>query len=148
VSEEPMEILLVEDNFGDVLLAARQFRNSRIPNRLYVVGDGEEALNFLYRRGRHTGAVRPDVVLLDLNLPKKGGMEVLAAMKGDAGLKAIPVVVLTSSKAEEDESQARALDAARYLTKPAEPEGFSGVVRTIEEVWLTAGRPAVEEGHE
>ena len=133
----PIEILLVEDNPGDARLAIEALREAKVGNRLNVVQDGVEAVAFLRREGRHAGAPRPDLVLLDLNLPKKDGREVLAEIKADADLKRIPVVVLTTSKAEQDILRMYELHANCYITKPVDLDQFMHVVRSIEEFWLT-----------
>ena len=132
-----IEILLVEDNPGDVDLAREALENSKVHNTLHVVGDGEAAMAFLRRKGKHAGAPRPDLVLLDLNLPKKNGREVLAEIKADADLKSIPVVILTSSKAEEDILKTYSLHANCYITKPIDLNHFVKVVQAIEEFWFT-----------
>jgi CheY-like chemotaxis protein len=132
-----IEILLVEDNPGDVRLIQEALRDGKVWNNPHVVTDGEAALEFLYRRGPFTDAPRPDMVLLDLNLPKKDGREVLAVIKSDSDLKRIPVVVLTTSKEEEDVHRAYNLAANCYVTKPVEFEEFMKVIRAIEDFWLT-----------
>ncbi len=134
---KPIEILLVEDNPGDVRLTQEVFKESKIRNRLHVVKDGVEAMAFLRRQGKGTDGVRPDLILLDLNLPKKDGREVLAEIKADDDLKRIPVVVLTISKAEEDILRSYNLHANCYLNKPIEFEQFIKLVKYIEEFWLT-----------
>ena len=133
---KPVEILLVEDNPGDVRLTQEVFKESKIRNQLHVVKDGVEAMDFL-RQGTGANGVRPDLILLDLNLPKKDGREVLAEIKADDNLKRIPVVVLTISKAEEDILRSYSLHANCYLTKPIEFEQFFNLVKYIEEFWLT-----------
>ena len=132
-----IEILLVEDNPGDVRLIQEALRDGKVWNNPHVVSDGEAALDFVYRRAPYTGAPRPDMILLDLNLPKKDGREVLAVIKGDNDLKRIPVVVLTTSKEEEDVHRAYNLAANCYVTKPVEFEEFMKVIRAIEDFWLT-----------
>ena len=132
-----IEILLVEDNPGDVRLIQEALRDGKVWNNPHVVTDGEAALDFVYRRGTFTDAPRPDMILLDLNLPKKDGREVLATIKGDPELKRIPVVVLTTSKEEEDGLRAYNLAANCYVTKPVEFEEFMKVIRAIEDFWLT-----------
>ncbi len=134
---KPIEILLVEDNPGDVRLTQEVFKESKIRNKLHVVKDGVEAMDFLRRQGKSANGVRPDLILLDLNLPKKDGREVLAEIKADDDLKRIPVVVLTISKAEEDILRSYSLHANCYLTKPIEFEQFFNLVKYIEEFWLT-----------
>ena len=133
----PIEILLVEDNPGDVRLTREALREGKVGNEPAVVTDGEAALDYLFQRGPFTNAPRPDLVLLDLNLPKKDGREVLAVIKGDPDLKRIPVVVLTTSKEEEDVHRAYNLAANCYVTKPVEFEEFMKVIRAIEDFWLT-----------
>jgi len=132
-----IEILLVEDNPGDVRLIQEALRDGKVWNNPHVVTDGEAALDFVYRRGPFTQAPRPDMVLLDLNLPKKDGREVLAVIKSDPDLKRIPVVVLTTSKEEEDVLRAYNLAANCYVTKPVEFDQFMKVIRMIEDFWLT-----------
>jgi len=132
----PIEILLVEDNPGDVRLTQEVFKDSKIRNRLHVARDGEEAMTFL-RNGVNRGdGARIDLILLDLNLPKKDGREVLAEIKADDGLKHIPVIVLTVSSAEEDILRSYNLHANCYLTKPIEFDEFVRIVRSIEDFWL------------
>jgi two-component system, chemotaxis family, response regulator Rcp1 len=132
-----IEILLVEDNPGDVRLIQEALRDGKVWNNPHVVTDGEEALDYVYHRGAHKDAPRPDLVLLDLNLPKKDGREVLAVIKSDPDLKRIPVVVLTTSKEEEDVLRAYNLAANCYVTKPVEFDQFMKVIRMIEDFWLT-----------
>jgi len=136
-SGRPVNILLVEDNPGDVRLTIEALRDGKVRNNLSVVGDGVEALRFLRREGRHTEAVRPDLILLDLNLPKMDGREVLAAIKSDDELKSIPVVVLTTSQADQDILRSYALHANCYVTKPVDLDQFIGVVRSIENFWFS-----------
>jgi chemotaxis family two-component system response regulator Rcp1 len=133
----PIEILLVEDNPGDVDLTREAMENSKIRVALHVVSDGVEAMAFLKRSGKYASAPRPDIVLLDLNLPKKSGREVLAEIKEDPDLKRIPVVILTISKDEEDILKSYNLHANCYITKPIELNQFIKVVKTIEDFWLT-----------
>jgi CheY-like chemotaxis protein len=135
-SERPVEILLVEDNPADVRLTREAFKEARLANHLSVVGDGMEALAFLRREGRFADAMRPDMILLDLNLPKKSGLEVLADVKVDDDLRATPVVILTTSQAEQDISRSYALYANCYITKPVGLDEFIDVVKSIEEFWL------------
>jgi CheY-like chemotaxis protein len=135
--DRPIEILLVEDNPGDVRLTQEAFKDGKVRNNLSVIMDGEEVLPFLRREGRHANAARPDMILLDLNLPKRNGREVLADLKNDPDLCCIPVVVLTTSKAEEDVHRAYALHANCYITKPVDLEQFLDAVRHIEDFWLT-----------
>jgi len=137
MSGKPVDILLVEDSAGDVRLTKEAFKESKLRNNLYVVGDGEEAMSFLRREGQYADAFRPDLMLLDLNLPKKDGREVLAEVKSDDNLKRIPVVILTVSKAEEDIMKSYNLHANCYITKPIDMEQFIKVVKSIEEFWFT-----------
>jgi two-component system, chemotaxis family, response regulator Rcp1 len=134
---EPVEILLVEDNPGDVRLTKEALREGKVYNNLHWAKDGVEALEFLRREGKHAKAPRPDIILLDLNLPKKDGREVLEIIKGDERLRNIPVVVLTTSKAEEDVVKSYALHANCYVTKPVDLEKFIVVVKSIDRFWLT-----------
>ncbi|MCU4743940.1 response regulator [Halobacteria archaeon AArc-m2/3/4] len=137
---EPAEILLVEDNPGDVRLTQEAFAEGRIENTLHVVTDGLEALDFIYQRGEYTDAPRPDIVLLDLNLPRLNGDEVLEEVKDDEDQRHIPIIVLTSSKAEEDVVRSYELHANAYLTKPVDPDAFIEIVRSLEEFWLSVVR--------
>lgn len=136
--KQPLEILLVEDNPADVRLTTEAFRDSGVRHRLSAVSDGVEAMAFLRREGRFEVAPRPDLVLLDLNLPRKDGREVLAEIKDDPALRRIPVVVLTTSQAERDLSRAYDLHANCYLTKPLDFDRFIAVVGQIRDFWLTA----------
>jgi len=133
----PIEILLVEDNPGDVRLTVEALKDGKVSNRLSVVGDGVEAMAFLRREGRFANAPRPHLILLDLNLPKKDGREVLAEVKQDPNLKRIPVVILTTSQAEHDILRSYELHANAYITKPVDFEHFMGVVKSVEDFWLT-----------
>ena len=134
---KPVEILLIEDNPGDVRLTEEGLKEGKILNNLSVVSNGVEALAFLRREGKHTNAPRPELILLDLNLPRKDGREVLAEIKNDDNLKRIPVVILTSSEAEQDIIKSYNLHANCYITKPLELDQFIGVVKNIEQFWLT-----------
>lgn len=136
----PVEILLVEDNPGDVRLTIEALKEGKVRNRLNVARDGVEALEYLKREGPFRDATRPDLVLLDLNLPKMDGREVLAAIKADESLRRIPVVVLTTSKAEEDVLRSYALHANCYITKPVDLDQFISVVKSIDDFWLTVVR--------
>ena len=136
----PIEILLVEDNPGDARLTAEALNDAKVLNTLTVVQDGVEALTYLRRQGRYSDAPRPDVVLLDLNLPKKDGREVLAEIKEDPDLKRIPVVVLTTSKAEEDIARTYDLHGNCYISKPVDLDQFMTVVKSIENFWFTVVR--------
>ena len=134
---EIIDVLLVEDDPGDVLLIREAFADNKVRNRLHVVSDGVDALAFLRREGEHADAPQPDLVLLDLNLPRKDGREVLAEVKRDDALRHIPVVVLTTSKAEEDVLKSYKLHANAYVTKPVDFERFIDVVRQIDEFFVT-----------
>jgi chemotaxis family two-component system response regulator Rcp1 len=133
----PIDILLVEDNPGDIRLTQETLTSSKMHNNVIVVNNGEEALAYLYRRGKYQNASCPDLIILDLNLPKKGGLEVLEQVKEDPELKHIPIVILTSSKAEEDILKTYNLHANCYVTKPLDLEQFCTVVNTIESFWLS-----------
>ena len=133
----PVEILLVEDNPGDYRLTQEALKEGKVYNNLYWARDGVEALDFLKRRGKHGEAPRPDIILLDLNLPKKDGREVLSEIKGDEDLRSIPVVILTTSKAEEDVLRSYDLHANCYVTKPVDLDKFIVVVQSIDRFWLT-----------
>ena len=133
----PIEILLVEDNPGDVRLTVEGLNEGKVANNLHVAKDGVEALAFLRKEGDYSDAVRPDLILLDLNLPRKDGREVLADIKADPDLKTIPVVVLTTSRAEQDVLHSYQLQANCYITKPVDLEQFIHVVKSIEDFWLT-----------
>jgi len=133
----PIEVLLVEDNPGDVRLTREALKEGKVSNNLHVAPDGVEALAFLRREGNYADAVRPDLILLDLNLPRKGGREVLEEIKGDPALRHIPVVILTSSSAEQDIARAYDLHANCYISKPVDLDQFITVVRSIEDFWFT-----------
>jgi len=133
---KPIEILLVEDNPGDVRLTQEALRDGKVRNYMRVAADGVEALAILRREGKYADALRPDVILLDLNLPKKDGREVLAEIKTDPDLRRIPVVVLTTSEAEEDILRAYNLYANAYVAKPVDLDKFIAVVKSIEDFWL------------
>ncbi|MEJ2147900.1 MAG: response regulator [Chloroflexota bacterium] len=133
----PVEILLVEDNPGDVRLTIEGLQEARVYNNLHVAQDGIEALGFLHREGLHSEAPRPDLILLDLNLPRKDGREVLAEIKADVGLRRIPVIVLTTSQDEEDILKTYDLHANCYVTKPLDFEQFMHVVQSVEDFWLS-----------
>jgi two-component system, chemotaxis family, response regulator Rcp1 len=134
---EPVEILLVEDNPGDYRLTKEALKEGKVYNNLHWSQDGVDAIEFLKRRGKHAQAPRPDIILLDLNLPKKDGREVLSEIKGDEDLRAIPVVILTTSKAEEDVLKSYDLHANCYVTKPVDLDKFIVVVQSIDRFWLT-----------
>ena len=133
----PIEIFLIEDNPGDARLTVEALREAKVHNRLSWVTDGAEAIAFLRRQGKHAAAPRPDLILLDLNLPRKDGREVLAEIKKDDNLRRIPVVVLTTSQAEEDIIKAYNLNANCYITKPVDLDKFLEVVKTIKTFWLS-----------
>jgi chemotaxis family two-component system response regulator Rcp1 len=133
----PAQLLLVEDNYGDVLLTREAFRGAKLSNNLSVAGDGEEALSMLRREGCHAGQPTPDVILLDLNLPRMDGREVLQAIKADPELRRIPVIVLTSSKAEVDILKTYDLGANGYIVKPVTFDRLQEIVASIESFWFT-----------
>ena len=135
-----MQILLVEDSPGDVRLTREAFRDADPNLRLYTVGDGAEAMAFLRREGVHTDAPRPEIILLDLNMPKKDGREVLAEIKGDESLKLIPTVILTTSEAEDDVVKCFGLQANSYLLKPVELTAFEALVKSINDFWLSKSK--------
>ncbi|MDI6785825.1 MAG: response regulator [bacterium] len=132
-----IDILLVEDNSGDIRLMQEAFKDCKIRNNLFVARDGIEAMDFLRQQGKYIDVPRPDIILLDLNLPKKDGREVLAEIKCDENLKRIPVVIMTSSKAEEDIIKTYNLHANCYLIKPIDFNRFMEMVKSIEDFWLT-----------
>jgi chemotaxis family two-component system response regulator Rcp1 len=134
---KPIEMLLVEDNPGDARLAMEALKDAKVHNNLHWVDDGVKAMSFLHRQGKYSDAPRPDVILLDLNLPKKDGREVLADVKADEDLRRIPVVILTISDAEEDVIKTYNLHANCYIRKPIDLDQFVGVVKAIEDFWLT-----------
>jgi CheY-like chemotaxis protein len=133
---ELVQILLVEDNPGDVRLTREALKEAKFRNKVQVVGDGVEALAYLRQEGQYSGAMRPHLIMLDLNLPRMDGREVLAAIKKDADLRRIPVVVLSSSEAENDIARAYELHANAYVTKPVDIDHFLQVVKAIEEFWV------------
>jgi CheY-like chemotaxis protein len=133
----PIEVLLVEDDPGDVLLTREAFEHNKVSNRLHVVNDGEQAMDFLRGEGAYTDVPRPDLVLLDLNLPRKDGREVLGEMKEDPELRVIPVVILTTSEAEEDIVRSYRLHANAYVSKPVDFDQFIKVVRRIDDFFVT-----------
>jgi CheY-like chemotaxis protein len=132
-----VEVLLVEDNPGDIRLTQEAFKDGRILVNLTVATDGVQAIDILHHRGPYAATPRPDLILLDLNLPKKNGREVLVEIKADEELKRIPVIVMTTSKAEQDIHRVYNLNANCYITKPVELDEFLNVVRSIEDFWLT-----------
>ncbi len=132
----PIEILLVEDNPGDVRLTKEALKDAKVRNTLHVAMDGVDAVAFLRKQGKHAAAPTPDLILLDLNLPKKNGREVLEDIKQDDALRHIPVVILTTSQAERDIAESYRLHANAYVTKPVDLEQFLTVVKSIEQFWL------------
>lgn len=137
MSAAAIEVLLVEDSPGDVRLTREAFKDAKVHINLHVAVDGAEAMAFLGREGKYADAPRPDLILLDLNLPKKDGREVLAEIKENTALKSIPVVILTTSASEEDILKSYRLHANCYITKPVDLEGFLKVVRSIDSFWLS-----------
>ena len=137
---EPIDILLVEDNPGDVRLTREAFREAHIGNTLHVVTDGAAALDFLRREGEYESAPRPKLVLLDLNLPKVDGLEVLDEVKDDPDLVTVPIIILTSSEAEEDIVRSYELHTNAYLTKPISPDEFLELIRSFEKFWFSMVR--------
>jgi CheY-like chemotaxis protein len=135
-----VDVLLVEDDPGDVLMTREAFEHYRIRNNLHVVGDGEQALHFLRQTGDYSDVPRPGLILLDLNLPRRNGLEVLAEMKADSNLLSIPVVVLTTSQADEDILRSYSLHANAYISKPVDFERFIEVIRQIDDFFLTLVR--------
>ena len=136
VTSKPVKILLVEDNPGDVRLIQEAMKESKILYSIYVGKDGQEALDFLYKNGDYKDSPKPDLVLLDLNLPKVSGQEVLEKIKNDSTLSKIPVIILTTSKADEDVLKSYELHANCFITKPADFEQFIHVINTIQNFWL------------
>lgn len=134
---KPIDILLVEDNPGDVRLTVEVLKESRVHNTMHVAEDGVEAMAFLHRKGKYVKTPRPGIILLDLNLPRKDGREVLAEIKSDEDLKRIPVIILTTSKAEQDILKTYNLHANCYVTKPVDLEQFITVLKCLEDFWLT-----------
>lgn len=135
-----MNILLVEDNPGDIELTKEAFTRTKLDNHLHIVRNGEEALEFLYRNGKHANAVRPDLILLDLNMPRTSGKEVLSIIKEDESLRDIPVIVLTSSEAEQDIATSYNLHANAYIVKPMELDQFLHVADIVGNFWLDIAR--------
>jgi two-component system, chemotaxis family, response regulator Rcp1 len=134
---KPIEILLIEDNPGDARLAQEALRDARVRNHLHWVPDGVEALSFLRREAKYLSAPRPDLILLDLNLPRKDGREVLTEIKADDRFRRIPVVILTTSQAHDDIQRAYHLNANCYIAKPVDFDQFTRIMKTIEDFWLT-----------
>jgi len=137
---DAVDVLLVEDDAGDVLLTREAFEHFRAHDTLHVVGDGEQAIQFLHRTGDYTDVPRPGLILLDLNLPRRTGLEVLADLKSDDDLHSIPVVVLTTSQAEEDIARSYSLHANAYVTKPVDYHRFAEAVRQINDFFLTLAK--------
>ncbi len=137
IAERPMEILLVDDNPGDVRLTAEALKDGEVENRLHTAKDGMEAIAFLRRKGRYTDAPRPDLILLDLNMPRMNGRQVLAEIKEDSALRHIPVVILTGSREMDDIVNTYDLHANCYVTKPIDFEQFTMMVKSITDFWLT-----------
>ena len=137
---KPIEILLVEDNPAEVRLTMEGLKEARIANHLNAVNDGQSAIEYLRRRGKYAAAPRPDLILLDLNLPKMDGREVLAHIKEDDGLKTIPTVILTTSEAEADIVRSYQLQANCYLSKPVQLDAFEALVKSINDFWLTKAK--------
>ena len=142
----PIGILLVEDNPGDVRLTKEALKNTRVPNRITVAVDGVEAMAILHREGKYADVVCPDLILLDLNLPRKDGREVLAEVKADPALRRIPIVILTTSQAEQDVFKAYDLHANCFITKPVDFERFLAVAKAIENFWLSTVRLPLQGG--
>jgi CheY-like chemotaxis protein len=136
----PIEVLLVEDDEGDVLMTREALEEGKVINRLNVVSDGVQAIDYLRRQGPYSGARRPDLILLDLNLPRRDGLQVLGEIKADSDLRRIPVVVLTTSEAEEDVLRSYDLHANAYVTKPVDFERFVGVIRQIDDFFISVVR--------
>jgi CheY-like chemotaxis protein len=147
ISLRPIDVLLVEDCATDLLMTREALERSKITIQLHCVEDGVEAMRFLRRQEKYEAAPRPDLIMLDLNLPRKNGQEVLAEIKGDGDLRPIPVVVLTSSKAEEDVSRAYQAHANCYITKPVGFKNFTEVVRSIENFWFTVVSLPTRQDH-
>jgi chemotaxis family two-component system response regulator Rcp1 len=139
------DILLVEDNPVDVMVAQDALTEAKMCNKVHIAEDGEEALDFLYRRGKYVDAPRPDLILLDLNLPKKSGTDVLAEIKQDPSLLDIPVVILTTSEAEKDVLTSYSLHANCFITKPVDMLQFTEVIKSIEDFWFTIVKLPVSE---
>jgi CheY-like chemotaxis protein len=137
---ELIEVLLVEDDEGDVVMTREALDEGKVLNRLHVVGDGVEAIEFLRREGQYAEAPRPDLILLDLNLPRRDGRQVLAEVKGDEDLRRIPIVVLTTSEAEEDILRSYDLHANAYVTKPVDFDRFVAVIQQIDEFFISVVR--------
>jgi two-component system response regulator len=141
-AERPVIILMVEDNPTDVLIAREGLLSAKMLNMLHVADDGIEAMDFLHQRGRYVSAPRPDLIILDLNMPRKNGHEVLAEIKAADNLRDISVIILTTSKSKEDISKAYGLHADCYISKPVDFDEFTRVVQTIQDFWFSRARPA------
>ena len=137
---EPVEILLVEDNPVDVMITKKAFSAGRVSNNLHVAEDGEEAMDFLYKRGKYSSAPSPEIILLDLNLPKKDGREILAEVKADPSLRRIPIVILTTSQDKEDIWRSYNLQANCFITKPVDMEQFTKALECLGEFWFSVVR--------
>jgi len=137
LEKRPVVILMVEDNPTDVLIAREGFAGANMANTLCVADDGIEAIEFLNQRGKYASAPRPDLIVLDLNMPRKNGQEVLAEIKSDVRLKNIPVVILTTSKSQDDISRAYGLHANCYISKPVDFDDFTEVVQRIQDFWFS-----------
>ena len=137
INGRPAEILLVEDNPGDVVLTKEAFAEAKISNNITVAKDGEEALDYLFKRNGYENATTPDLILLDLNMPKKDGREVLAEIKADENLKRVPVVILTSSQSEQDVAKTYDLHANCYVLKPIDLTKFANIVSAVENFWFS-----------
>jgi chemotaxis family two-component system response regulator Rcp1 len=144
IAVRPIEILLVEDNPGDVRLTKEALKDGKIANNLSVVKDGAEAMSYLRKEDGYANAISPDLILLDLNLPKKNGQEVLVAIKSDKNLKCIPVIILTSSKMEDDILETYENQANCYIVKPVDLKQFLEVVKSIEDFWFTVVKLPIE----
>lgn len=136
----PIEILLIEDNEGDVFLTKRAFKKAKIANNLHIAQDGDMALDILLKKPPYQEVPRPDIILLDINLPKKTGPEILEEIKGKSSLKAIPIIILSSSEAEEDITQSYKSQASGYITKPIDLSNFYKIVAAIEDFWFSVVR--------
>ena len=136
----PIDVLLVEDNPGDAQLVIEAFRSSEVLHNLHTVVDGEEAMTFLHREGKYADVPLPDIILLDLNLPKKDGRKLLAEIKGDPDLRRIPVVIMTISNSEEDILTTYSMHGNSYVTKPLDPENFVNVFKALADFWLRVVR--------
>lgn len=148
MDDSQVEILLIEDNSGDVRLTIEALKEQQINNNLHVVNDGEEALAFLRNEGAYAAAPRPHLIFLDLNLPKRHGREVLAEIKNDERLKRIPVIVLTTSKSDEDIAKSYDLHANCYIIKPADFERFVEIIHSIKEFWFSVAVLPDSSGNE